>query len=404
MQTLDAPVARTPDHMPLLRSGADRCALRAGTNTLGGRGPDAVPVPALAWQPAVAIITVPPSGPPTLQRVTAAVVVRLNDEPIGIGPVELRHGAHIDFSGIRLTFDAESAAADVTIAGNPTDAELPTGAHERWTRPAEMQGARLVNLRSGKRYLLPERKIVIGRDESCDLVVHGDGVSRRHASVMPAPGGYLLSDESSNGTLVNGERVAGTHILEKGDVISLSGEELRFETAAPVGEAAPTSEHPSRAATAVLDVSRLRGELSAEELRAAQRPSPTAKLEIVRGPFTGATFHIARPVCAIGRSEGSDIRLRDESVSGSHATLLRKGDTWYVVDLRSVNGTFVNGSRVAGEREISTGAMLRIGRVEMLFTSFSDGVADVLPTRHRGSLLNRFLELFRKAVPSNRTF
>lgn len=402
MQTLDALVSRTPDQMPLLRSGADRCVLRAGTNTLGGRGPDAVPVPALAWQPAVAIIVVPASGPATLQRVTASVVVRLNDEPIGIGPVELRHGAHIDFSGIRLTYDADTAASDVTIA-DARDAEVSTGSHDRWTRPAEMEGARLVNLRTGKRYLLPARRIVIGRDESCDLVVHGEGISRRHASVTPAPGGYLLSDESSNGTHLNGERVVGTHILEKGDVISLSGEELRFETSVAAGEASPTAEHPSRAATAVLDVSRLRGELTPEEIRAAQRPSPTATLEIVKGPFAGASFHIARPVCAIGRSEGSDVRLRDESVSGSHATLLRKGDTWYVVDLRSVNGTFVNGSRVAGERQISTGATLRIGRVEMLFSSFSDGVADVLPRRSRGGLLSRFLELFRRAVPSNRT-
>ena len=97
----------------------------------------------------------------------------------------------------------------------------------------------------------------------------------------------------------------------------------------------------------------------------AGRPSPTATLEIIRGPFTGALFHIARPVAAIGRGEHSDVRIRDESVSTTHATLLRKGDTWYVVDLRSVNGTFVDGYRVAGERVIATGATLRVGTVNV---------------------------------------
>ena len=47
-----------------------------------------------------------------------------------------------------------------------------------------------------------------------------------------------------------------------------------------------------------------------------------------------------------------DVRVLDESISGAQATLLRKGDTWYEVALRSVNGTFVDGYRVAGERAL----------------------------------------------------
>ena len=122
---------------------------------------------------------------------------------------------------------------------------------------------------------------------------------------------------------------------------------------------------------------------------AALRPSPTATLEIIRGPFTGASFHIARPVAAIGRGEGSDVRLRDESVSSAHATLLRKGNTWYVVDLRSVNGTFVDGYRIAGERELSTGATLRVGSVELLFRSFSNGAEDPRPRPERKGIAQR---------------
>jgi pSer/pThr/pTyr-binding forkhead associated (FHA) protein len=375
--------------MPLLKSGADRVALRPGTNTLGGRGVDAVPVAALAFQPAVATITVQAEGPAIIQRSTASVVVRLDDQPLGVGPVELHHGAHIDFPGCRLTYETEAAGAtSVTPAPAVADRDPVTAHSERQRSAQSTISARLLNVKTGEPFPLPTtRRVVVGRDEKCDLVLPGDGVSRRHASISPVPGGYLLADESSNGTIVNGARIGRTHILEHGDLLLLHDEELRFEVEND-GKGAKQSANGSRTAapTAVLDLSRLRGELTPSEQRTAGRPSPTATLEIIRGPFTGAQFHIARPVAAIGRGEHSDVRIRDESVSTTHATLLRKGDTWYVVDLRSVNGTFVDGYRVAGERVIATGATLRVGTVDLMFQSISGGDDEPLPRPHPGGV------------------
>jgi pSer/pThr/pTyr-binding forkhead associated (FHA) protein len=110
-------------------------------------------------------------------------------------------------------------------------------------------------------------------------------------------------------------------------------------------------------------------------------------------------FHIERPVCSIGRGEQSDVRLRDDSVSTAHATLLRKGDTWYVVDLRSVNGTFVDGYRVAGERELPTGATLRVGAVEMIFRSFVAGVEAPPVVKPSSGIVGWIKRLFRKPPP-----
>jgi len=59
--------------------------------------------------------------------------------------------------------------------------------------------------------------------------------------------------------------------------------------------------------------------------------------------------------------------IADESVSASHATILMKGGSWYVVDLRSANGTFVDGYRVAGERMLSAGSLLTVGQVKTIF-------------------------------------
>jgi pSer/pThr/pTyr-binding forkhead associated (FHA) protein len=384
--------------MPLLRSGADRCTLRPGANTLGGRGATALAVPALAWQPAVATITVPPQGPVLIQRTTASVVVRLDDEPLGVAPAELRHGAHIDFAGCRLTYDAGPGEAAPEENSSST-AQIAVSSEPARHHAGEPSPARLVHLSSGRVFPIPLRRMVIGRDDASDVHLDGEGVSRRHCAIAPVPGGYLLTDESSNGTLVNGARTSRTHVLEDGDILRLHDEELRFELLTPAERAGPG--HPSsRAATAVIDLSRLRGESTApDDRREALRASPTASLEIVRGPFSGASFHIARPVCSIGRGDQSDVRLRDESVSTTHATLMRKGNTWYVVDLRSVNGTFVDGYRIAGERELPTGATLRVGAVELVFRSFSAGTEDPRPRPERRGLASRLAKFWRRVFP-----
>jgi len=46
---------------------------------------------------------------------------------------------------------------------------------------------------------------------------------------MPVAGGFLLRDESANGTLVNGIRIVGTYLLANGDVVRVQDEELRVE-------------------------------------------------------------------------------------------------------------------------------------------------------------------------------
>jgi pSer/pThr/pTyr-binding forkhead associated (FHA) protein len=378
--------------MPQLRSGAEHAVLRPGRNTLGGRGADALPIAGLAFQPAVATITLPDAGPAVIQRVTAAVVVRLNDVPLGVAPAELRNGATIDVAGIRLVYDAFGGGAD---HGTPRSGEqvAATVSGEIGTAaPAPI--AKLVNVKSGESFPLTGHRVSIGRDLECDLVLPDNGVSRRHATIAPVPGGYLLTDESTNGTLVNGERMGSTHLLEPGDVLRMHDEELRYE----VEEEAATPATSSRAPTTILDMSSLRSVLAAEQTRSSSRRHPTASLEIIRGPFAGASFQIDRPVASIGRGEQSDVRLRDESVSSAHATLLRKGDTWYVVDLRSVNGTFVDGYGVAGERELHTGATLRVGAVEMLFRSYVGGVEESHSRRKTG-LWAWFKRLFREPPP-----
>jgi ABC-type multidrug transport system ATPase subunit/pSer/pThr/pTyr-binding forkhead associated (FHA) protein len=84
-------------------------------------------------------------------------------------------------------------------------------------------GASVVGLREA------ERQIVIGRDDSCDLVIDADNVSRRHAEISWQGGEAQLRDLGSrNGTRVNGERVSAAP-LTAGDEIGIGRFRVIFD-------------------------------------------------------------------------------------------------------------------------------------------------------------------------------
>jgi pSer/pThr/pTyr-binding forkhead associated (FHA) protein len=351
--------------------------------------------------PEVATIVVPDSGPPTIQRLTASVVVRLNQTPIGIGPKALADGVEIEFNGFRLTFTGDPAAPSAS-PGHSSVTSAPNGAapaieQRRPALPEEpatpARKARIISVRSGHSITLNGSRVVMGRDEACDFVLAGMGVSRRHCSITPVRDGYLLRDESANGTRVNGSRISGSYLLGHGDVMCLADEELRFELDGAPAPAPTATARP----TEVLDVSRLRAEHAVAQTSEWAGPAAVASLEIVRGPFSGASFSIDRPVCSIGHAPDSDVRIRDESLSANHATLLRKGSAWFVVDLRSTNGTLVDGLRIAGERELVSGSRLKLGRVELMFRAFEGGEAPAPKRRVRRRLMDWLRPLFPRS-------
>ena len=79
---------------------------------------------------------------------------------------------------------------------------------------------------------LPLRALsAIGRDSGNDVVINDDAVSARHAVVELNDGTWWVSDQgSTNGTLLNGGRVARPERLRDGDVIDIGRVGMRFET------------------------------------------------------------------------------------------------------------------------------------------------------------------------------
>ncbi|MEW8958501.1 FHA domain-containing protein FhaB [Moorella humiferrea] len=65
----------------------------------------------------------------------------------------------------------------------------------------------------------------------------------------------------------------------------------------------------------------------------------------------------------IGREPGNDIVIEDLHVSTRHALITRRGDEWHLIDLKSTNGTYVNGRFLTGPHILRPGEEIRIGGV-----------------------------------------
>ncbi len=79
-------------------------------------------------------------------------------------------------------------------------------------------------------HVMIDRAITLGRDPAVELPLHDEGISRRHCRVAPKEDRFVLEDLSStNGTLLNGEQVAGgNHTLAAGDRIYLGACVVKF--------------------------------------------------------------------------------------------------------------------------------------------------------------------------------
>ena len=93
-----------------------------------------------------------------------------------------------------------------------------------------------------------------------------------------------------------------------------------------------------------------------------------AMVVIHRGPAKGARFLIAEDKCSIGRSPESAIFLDDVTVSRSHAEITRSGKGFQILDLGSLNGTYVNNGSVKTV-ELKTGDEIQVGKFHLIFIS-----------------------------------
>lgn len=79
---------------------------------------------------------------------------------------------------------------------------------------------------------------------------------------------------------------------------------------------------------------------------------------------SGETYSLT-PVSSIGRAPGNTIVLDDDYASSEHALLMLRGDQWWLEDLNSRNGTFLNGQLLDDSTIVSPGDVITVGNTRL---------------------------------------
>lgn len=93
-----------------------------------------------------------------------------------------------------------------------------------------------------------------------------------------------------------------------------------------------------------------------------RRPTAPRKLVVTEGPLLGTSLPLRPQGTLIGRSPECALVLDDDYASGRHARIFDDGGTFYVEDLGSTNGTFVDNVKITAPTPLGLGSSLRIGR------------------------------------------
>lgn len=195
--------------------------------------------------------------------------------------------------------------------------------------------------------------VQIGRVPDNNVVLNNSHVSRHHAVLVWRGEGFELWDlGSSNGTLVNGERITQPRILQDGDVIRLYTIDISYQEIK--NEAAQTIESVEEGKTFVV--------LSS---------TPQANLTVSAGPQEGLKIPLHAGKMIIGRAtvkDNWDIALQDRAISRPQAQLEQVVDGGFVLtDMKSANGTQVNSNFIAEPTLLRDGDVIVVGETSLLF-------------------------------------
>ncbi len=185
-------------------------------------------------------------GEVAIKRADPDADILINGVRLGPQPTPLLHGDKIGVFGEEVSFvdDRRSGSTEYIKAIDPGMLGAPSKPASQGKATAGT-GGRLVSLTDGREYEITGGSLLIGRDAGCDVVISAKNVSRRHSEIVATPRGYILIDNSTNGTLVNGERMEGQHLLARADVVRCGDHEFRFYAdAAPAEPETPAPSQP----------------------------------------------------------------------------------------------------------------------------------------------------------------
>src|SRR5437588_1107351 len=195
--------------MSLLELGGKKFTIPVGEVALGSDAACAIPLTGAGVLPRHAVFQGQPDGQVVIRKAAPAAEVLINGVRLGAEPTPLLHGDKVEVAGQELTFvdERRSGSTQYVQAMSVPQAMAQAKAEAKGGKATTNTGGRVVSLTDGREYAIAGTSLVFGRDASCDVVVSGKDVSRRHAEIVQTPKGYLLVDSSTNGTSVNDARI-----------------------------------------------------------------------------------------------------------------------------------------------------------------------------------------------------
>ena len=102
-----------------------------------------------------------------------------------------------------------------------------------------------------------------------------------------------------------------------------------------------------------------------------QRPAKVKRgraahqLVVTAGQLAGTRITLGEAQITIGRAEDSTLVITDDFASARHARLVPRNGQWFIEDLGSTNGTYLDRAKVTGPTPVPLGVPIRIGRTAL---------------------------------------
>ncbi len=130
------------------------------------------------------------------------------------------------------------------------------------------------------------------------------------------------------------------------------------------------------------------------------RPTPKdrdrAYLIVLAGASVGEMYKITAESTVIGRGQQADIQVIDEGISRRHAEIKHEGDSIFIRDLGSTNGTYCNGDRI-NEHQLSDGDKIQVGSTTILKFTFHDSLDESFQRQmYESALRDGLTKIFNK--------
>lgn len=215
--------------------------------------------------------------------------------------------------------------------------------------------------------------VSIGRQKGSTFVIEHSSVSRLHCEILFLNGNYLLRDKgSSNGTYVNNARVEHDSIctLRNLDQIRFGDVQCRFELRHQPVNNQISSLTKSNVPFSHIQGTKLENSISRiipDAVLASLHESPAlVVISQNASPMIISLEHQRR--LTIGRGKENDIVLDDSATSRRHTEIFNALDGFYIRDLDSSYGVFVNKMKINNPFHLSHGDRIVIGNTLMYYS------------------------------------